>query len=231
MNGMRNIILFILVLFTAVLSAQPVNQTDEDGRKQGVWRKHFKEGGIRYEGEFKDDVEVGVFKFYYPDGTVAAIKTYDGTTGNCEAKMFHLKGQLASTGFYKGREKDGEWNYYNEEGQHVAVEHYQNGVLHGESKTFYSDGTVASAGNYENGKMVGEWRDFYETQQLKTLMTYEDGRLHGVYKDFDIDGAIRSKGKYQNGFKEGIWILYDANGTPEMKEVYKRGELESSEEL
>ena len=41
--------------------------SDENGKKQGKWMKR-KDGVKFYAGQFKDDIPVGEFKYYYPNG-------------------------------------------------------------------------------------------------------------------------------------------------------------------
>ena len=52
------------------------NQTDSKGRKQGVWKKLDAEGHLVYEGQFKDDKPVGLFKHYYSNGKLKATNNY-----------------------------------------------------------------------------------------------------------------------------------------------------------
>src|SRR5688572_23660587 len=57
------ILLFISFLFQFLITV--AQTTDAKGRKQGYWKK--KEAGtdkLLYEGEFKDDLPVGKFKYY-----------------------------------------------------------------------------------------------------------------------------------------------------------------------
>ena len=47
------------------------NKTDAQGRKQGPWRKYQPGDKILiYTGQFKDDIPVGEFRYYYPSGKV-----------------------------------------------------------------------------------------------------------------------------------------------------------------
>ncbi|MCB0756798.1 MAG: toxin-antitoxin system YwqK family antitoxin, partial [Flavobacteriales bacterium] len=52
-------ILFLLAMGSAL--AQDLNRKDENGLKQGNWKKLYKNGKTRYEGQFKNDKPVGLF--------------------------------------------------------------------------------------------------------------------------------------------------------------------------
>ncbi|MDR3048040.1 MAG: hypothetical protein LBU51_10635, partial [Bacteroidales bacterium] len=62
---------FFLSLFLGFISfllfsqTENSNVTDAQGRKQGYWKK-YQDKMLLYEGEFKNDVPMGIFKYYYP---------------------------------------------------------------------------------------------------------------------------------------------------------------------
>ena len=54
------------------------NKTDAQGRKQGPWRKYQPGDKILiYTGQFKDDIPVGEFRYYYPSGKVKSIVQHE----------------------------------------------------------------------------------------------------------------------------------------------------------
>ena len=63
------------------------NFTDSLGRKQGYWKKYSKDT-LKYEGQFKDDIPVGEFKYYFFDGKVKAHTTY--SDNGKVAKTIHV---------------------------------------------------------------------------------------------------------------------------------------------
>ena len=63
--------ILVLGLFLTALSLQAqdsLNQTDKAGLKQGLWRKHYPNGNIRYEGNFSNDQPEGEFRYYHESG-------------------------------------------------------------------------------------------------------------------------------------------------------------------
>ena len=46
-----------------------INKTDEQGLKQGKWKKLYRHGVTAYEGQFINDIEYGTFNYYYDDGS------------------------------------------------------------------------------------------------------------------------------------------------------------------
>ena len=68
-----------------------LNQTDVDGDKQGVWTKSYKNGKVRYKGQFKNNKPFGLFYYYQISGELQA-----------EKKFFH-NGTAAATHIFEGK--------------------------------------------------------------------------------------------------------------------------------
>jgi antitoxin component YwqK of YwqJK toxin-antitoxin module len=69
-------IFYLLLFFSLSSSAQSINYVDADGKKQGVWKKTYKDGNLRYEGAFKNDVAQGIFYYYYKTGELKLEKEF-----------------------------------------------------------------------------------------------------------------------------------------------------------
>ena len=74
--------LFCIPLFTF---SQTINEVDLKGLKQGDWKKTYENGNTKYEGNFKDDIEQGIFKYYYKTGELKCIKEFFHK-GICDCK-------------------------------------------------------------------------------------------------------------------------------------------------
>ena len=83
-------ILFFLLLIPFLSFTQTINEVDANGLKQGVWKKMHNNGNLRYSGQFKNNIPLGIFMYYYSSGELQA-----------EKEFFH-KGEAAATHlFYK----------------------------------------------------------------------------------------------------------------------------------
>ena len=74
------------MLSSSILFAQ--NHIDENGLKQGVWSKDYPWGSPRYEGAFKDDMEIGLFNFYDQNNKLVSQRNYETPGGISSAVMF-----------------------------------------------------------------------------------------------------------------------------------------------
>ncbi|MDA7804300.1 hypothetical protein N8987_07005, partial [Crocinitomix sp.] len=104
MSNLIKNILFIGFILSTTAFAQ-VNQKDSKGRKQGVWKKPYENStAFVYVGQFKDDIPVGQFTYYYESGKVKIIMNYlpDGKTSY--AQMYHETGYMMARGKYLNQE-------------------------------------------------------------------------------------------------------------------------------
>jgi hypothetical protein len=119
---------FFLVFLSTLTSQAQVNRIDEQGRKQGEWKKYYDNDQLRYKGRFVDDVPVGTFTYYYENGKKMAVNHYRGNQGIAMSKQYNEKGVLIAAGKYVGQQRDSIWRIYTDKGIFVAEEAYVNGV-------------------------------------------------------------------------------------------------------
>ena len=124
--------LLILLILSGSLFAQQgegkLNQVDENGLKQGTWIKYFPGSDIkRYEGQFIDDIPVGIFRYYYPEGQLRSELKYRAEKRS-SARMFYTDGTLMATGVYSDTLRDSTWTFYNIYGGKLAIEAYIMGL-------------------------------------------------------------------------------------------------------
>ena len=72
---MKFFLLFLLA-FSFSVNAQDINLLNSNGKKQGVWKKTYENGKIRYTGTFNNDVPVGIFYYYYKSGELQLEKEF-----------------------------------------------------------------------------------------------------------------------------------------------------------
>ena len=67
-------LLLLSMLLPFLAFSQSVNELDASGKKQGIWTKTYKNGNLRYRGQFKDDKPQGLFYYYFSSGESQAEK-------------------------------------------------------------------------------------------------------------------------------------------------------------
>jgi len=229
MKRLKLLTLIGILFFTNSVFVQGQNITDSKGMKQGAWRKLDAAGKVIYEGQFKDNIPQGVFRYYYEDGKVRSELSYspDGKTAN--AVNYHPNSKKMAEGVYAETKKDGLWKYYNERENISAEEYYTKGMPVGFWKTYYDNGNLLEECPYKNGKKDGLSKQYFSDGSVKSEVNFKNGKYEGSARYLFPDGKPLLVGQFKDDLKHGLWIAYKANGEKESEITYFEGVI--SEEI
>ena len=121
-------------------------------------------------GHYADNKRVGLWEFYYQNGTTRA------------------KGEFAND------KKTGQWKNYYVGGQVMSEGRYENGVMFGGWISYFPNGNKKLEGSYDNGKQVGYWVEYFENSPD----TYWAGNFNlaghfdGVWKYFEGGKMVKT---------------------------------------
>lgn len=204
---------FFTLFFSANAIAQKINQLNSEGKRVGVWRKFYDNGKIRYQGQFENGKEVGVFKFYKNIASTqpAIVKEFLPNSNKASVKFYDSNGKLKSAGEMIGKNRVGKWMYYFSDGKPLSEELYTNGKLNGLLKNYYPNGKTTEETIYKNGKKHGVSKIYANDGVLIEEVNYSYGKLNGQAKYFDLKGNLTEKGTYANGRRSSDWEYY-SNG-------------------
>jgi antitoxin component YwqK of YwqJK toxin-antitoxin module len=209
-----------------VFGQDSINHTDADGRRNGLWRKTDKEGHKLYDGQFKNGVPSGTFRYYYSDGTLKAVSVLSEDGKIARTQSFAGNGRKIAEGNYREEKKDSTWKYYSDlDGVLISEETYLSGIKNGASKTFFPGGSVAEVIYYKDGRKEGEWIQYFEDGNLKFRGGYENDEKAGAFTVYFPSGKVNLSGAYKMGHKDGTWIVYEENGNIISSEKYSKGAL------
>lgn len=224
-----------LGIFLSQVFAQKINQFDASGKRTGVWRKYYENGKKRYEGQFKNGKEVGVFTFYNEASSYPTIVKQYSSTSDTAVVKFYNKSRVKTQGKMVGKQRVGKWIYYFSDGKRIfSEETYKNGKLNGLLKNYYNNGRVTEETMYRDGKKEGLSKIFSDQGTLIEAVNYSQGKLNGLAKYFDLKGVIKEKGNYKNGVRDGKWEFYidgeiSSKGR-KRRNLLKNDELQDEEE-
>ncbi len=220
----RTILLSGLFFTVFTLGAQEFNQTDAEGRKQGIWKKMFPTGEMRYEGEFKDDQAIGLFKYYYKNGKLRATNNHIGG-GAVANHMYHPNGKIKAKGLYQNKEKDSLWQYFNEDERLIIEETYAENKLNGAQRKYYENAQMGEETNFQMGEKHGPWLKFFDNGKPWLEGNYLNGNLDGAFRIFTEKGKTQTQGKYSSGLRIGTWLMFNENGSVRTQNSYANGVL------
>lgn len=221
----------ILFLFVTGISFAQVNQVDAKGQKQGLWYKNYPGTKIHiYEGNFKDDKPVGVFKYYYKSGTLKALVENKPNSKLSLVKMYFENEALMSEGCYWDQKKDSIWVNYNERGELVSAESYVDDKLNGKKIIYYLNDqleagklNVLSITNFENDQRHGNFKEFYPSGKVKMTGEYVHGERVGEWVEYYNTGQVMSRVRFKRDLLHGWAYYYDKNGTQLSKTMWRDG--------
>jgi len=221
--------LIILIIFPFFCFSQ-TNTIDKKGLKQGAWAKYYPDNKTPiYTGQFKDNMPIGEFRYFFPSGKVKAIIQHQAKNNLSYAWLYYENEQLMAEGRYKYMKKDSLWINYNSQGyvlsreefqadklnglrvtyylegqgegeeKMLTIENYKDSLLEGSYESFYSKGLVKEKGNYVKNKKEGEWQTFHPNGVMESRMTFKNNLAHGWAYGFDPKGKLYGKKMHRNG--------------------------------
>ncbi len=201
------LIIISLLLLGFACNAQ--NKIDKQGRRQGKWIKTDKDGSRIFEGTFQDGKEVGVFNYYYPDGTLKIRNTFTVPGRYCRHEAYDQKGHRLADGYYDQKNRDSVWHFYNEDGKVIKVTSYRMGIKQGRQVIFNSKGDTAEVSGWKDNHRNGRW---WKRIGDKGYITgyYVNGGIHGRLVEYGEDGNMIREGFYNNGARHGQNKIYEA---------------------
>lgn len=195
--------------------------TDQQNRKQGLWKEYYPDGSLKAEGEYADDLKIKVWKFYYPNGKTEQTGSYVNGKPNGRWQWFYDDGKLFREEEYRNGAEDGFSIELTLSGDTLSFGEYVEGEREG--KWRIQSGEILMQGNYQSGLKSGVWEYLYANGKLRFSGNYIQGFPDGKHTYYFENGKIQQEGRYKMGKKEGDWRKYDESGLLIFTVTYKDG--------
>ncbi|WP_430974286.1 toxin-antitoxin system YwqK family antitoxin [Sunxiuqinia rutila] len=227
----RYLFLFLLVLTLHTTHAQEqLNQTDQDGLKQGFWQKKQANGNLAYEGHFVNDKPVGEFKRYHTNGLLKARLVYEQGTDTIPAELFDTRGKLMAKGRYLNQQKTGLWLFF-QQGQLVSEEQFEQNRKQGISKTYYPSGELFEEINWKDDVKNGIYRAYFKNGKPYMECMMKDGTRDGACQVYFENGQLELDAFYVKGLRHGQWNYSNPDGSFSHSLHYDMGSLTNPQVL
>lgn len=222
---MKRRLSILLALTLLSISALPQNLTDEAGKKQGPWVRKYPNGKMMYEGTFKDDMPVGIFKRYTEEGILLSELNYTSGKDEASAVFYYGDGIKAAEGKYVSRNKEGLWKFWSSNQPHYLIceEYYHNNTRHGLSLKYYPDSTLAEKVAWDTGNRSGEWLQYYQDGSVCLRAEFLEGKLEGPFSYYHPNGKLQYEGRYSKDHRVGDWMIFNEDGSLKQIIAYKDG--------
>lgn len=216
--------LFLVLLVDCGYAQSNMNQLDDKGRKQGLWKKELANGNLLYEGHFKNDQPVGEFKRYHTNGLLKARLIYSEKSDTTVAELYDLRGKLMAKGNYLNQQKEGLWKYFQKD-QLVSEEHFIHDKKNGISKTYYQTGELFEETTWVDDQKTGVYRAYFKSGSPYLECMMLNGKRNGTCLVYYENGKHELDALYEQGLRNGEWRYYHENGDFSHQLAYDTGTL------
>lgn len=180
----------------------------KDGSKERLAEKMYYENGkLMYEKHYKNNKPTGNWKFYYENGQVHAVGSFDKNDSiGSDWKFFDDKGN----------------DYFGEAYDSMkvldfTVDHRPLSVAYfsGDEEMRYQfndNFTLNAKGLVKNGVKEGRWEFYYANGQIRMEAMFNGGVENGAYNSYRENGIPYFRGFYINGKRANVWEFYDEAG-------------------
>lgn len=227
--------IFCVLLSSVLVRAQNdtlFNQTDSQGLKQGFWRKHYPNGNVMYEGQFKDGKPVEELRRYYESGDLRVIMNYKKNSRPVYTRFYYDDGEIAAEGLYLDKKKDSLWKYYSfYTGALTSTENYILGEKSGMEKKYYSNGQISEEIEWENNARHGVWNQYFENGKPKLKAGYSFNAVNGAYTFYWPNGNVLIMGHYVDNKRHGHWTFFTDDGKIKSEIDYYYGQAKKEKEM
>ncbi|MGZ3864699.1 MAG: toxin-antitoxin system YwqK family antitoxin [Bacteroidia bacterium] len=228
---------------------EKINQTDEKGNKQGIWKEFYPDGTVKKETRYKDGTIDGYVKEYDKKGDLADMKKYSFgkevqnapelakpdifkaffDDGNVRYEGLYLNGMPIGTHykFHLSKRCDSV-RVYNDSNETYTMQYKCFNLSVADSAFVYQEGYLVERGPVDSLRRRQKiWMEYNITGEFRSKGPYVDDKRIGNWEFFYPNGKTEQKGKYdKRGRAQGEWVLYYDNGAVFRKENYQNDKRE-----
>jgi antitoxin component YwqK of YwqJK toxin-antitoxin module len=208
-NKEGNIIQLIKYKKGYVVSRERINRYDSNHQPHGKWEWFYDDGTLKMVGTYNHGLKNGYFKEYDKEGNLLSVEKY--VNGEKEKKSEELSTLDIKTDYWPN-------------GKPKIVATYKDGVPEGIRREYDKNGKVEKSYIFKNGKVIAEgiftdagkreglWKEYYDDGSLKSEGNYKNNNKTGKWKYYYPNGQLQETGEYVNGKPEGKWLWYYPSG-------------------
>jgi|GEM_PF-2570260 antitoxin component YwqK of YwqJK toxin-antitoxin module len=167
-------------------------------------------GATRDEGLFNNNKPHGIWRGYYPNGTLRFVREYNAD--KIEAAIAEAYRANPKTSFYLHTNTGDSPNQvfssltssaasfaHLPAGSEAYRPPFEQCLHHGMYINYFSNGQTKDSGYYKNGRRQGYWTEWYSTGQMKQTGIYDKGEKHSSWKIYNEQGILVQLEEYKHG--------------------------------
>lgn len=250
---MKKILLACLVMVLSIsfsLAQTAVNQSDLQGKKQGLWEEKTPAGSSK--GNYNDDQKNGCWTSYAGDGKLIRIENFKNGIREGIAVDIDQRGYLVSETYFVNNLIEGTAKKYfygtnpasmidyvhgkitgkkkiyyeNSAGKLMEESEYKDDIKNGASNFFTISGDPIAEYTYVNNMLQGVQKSYYPGKKIMSEQEFTDNLENGFFKEYYENGKMKSEGNYVKGVLNGVWKDFDEEGRLKLQGNFVKGEKE-----
>lgn len=161
----------------------PRNHTLEETYDHGklcAWREWDNDGGLVAEGMLSEETPgkiMKTFRSYHKNGKIKSQRSYCNDMKEGETKFWYEDGQLEAVLNFKNDKGNGPLRYWHKNGVLRTEFLLEDGLHEGEVTAWHENGILAMQGYYIKGKMNGTRKEWDEQGKLVLDCVFVDGNM------------------------------------------------------
>ena len=256
-------ILTILLIFGCGKKEKEIVLIERDGiqYEQGAQKPYsgkmsskYNNGNRKTEGQYKDGLPVGDWKFWDRDGTeyngsvsryvfheIQNGETLEKIANNFEVDVDQLyelnedidkdtgdkikAGQVI--GVKTADDADGQFLFWYDK-QRIKIKSHKvfiNGKRNGKWTFWNENGNIVRTGSYAAGKRDGSYAYYFNDGSKKEEGAWKNDQRDGLWVKYSNNGNTQKEGTYSNGKKDGVWTTWNDKGLMASKYLYENNKV------
>ena len=256
-------ILTILLIFGCGKKEKEIVLIERDGiqYEQGAQKPYsgkmsskYNNGNRKTEGQYKDGLPVGDWKFWDRDGTeyngsvsryvfheIQNGETLEKIANNFEVDVDQLyelnedidkdtgdkikAGQVI--GVKTADDADGQFLFWYDKQRIKIKSHkvFNNGKRNGRWTFWNENGNIVRTGSYAAGKRDGSYAYYFNDGSKKEEGAWKNDQRDGLWAKYSNNGNTQKEGTYSNGKKDGVWTTWNDKGLIASKYLYENNKV------
>ena len=256
-------ILTILLIFGCGKKEKEIVLIERDGiqYEQGAQKPYsgkmsskYNNGNRKTEGQYKDGLPVGDWKFWDRDGTeyngsvsryvfheIQSGETLEKIANNFEVDVDQLyelnedidkdtgdkikAGQVI--GVKTADDTDGQFLFWYDKQRIKIKSHkvFNNGKRNGRWTFWNENGNIVRTGSYAVGKRDGSYAYYFNDGSKKEEGAWKNDQRDGLWTKYSNNGNTQKEGTYSNGKKDGVWTTWNDKGLIASKYLYENNKV------
>jgi antitoxin component YwqK of YwqJK toxin-antitoxin module len=178
--------------------------------KDGEWNGFYKNGALKYNVRFRQDIKFSDYYYYHRNGNIAEKGNFN-ETGQVDQRWasYFENGKIKNAGEYLNGQKVGLWELFDSLGNKLKQEE------------FYYNSCNKNSISFENNLKHGKWESWYLCDKTKSIGFYKSGLRDSLWANFWEFGDSSSTGLYTNAQKIGKWKYWYESGQVESLKLYR----------